>query len=350
MKRIQQVSLSLFLLLCLLLSACGAAPGGTQTSFSLEDVPAFSGEPYVVLSDNQPGFTQEELDQAAQGFEEYSPLDTLGRCGTAYASVGLDTMPTQDRESISSVKPSGWQTAKYDTELVDGGYLYNRCHLIGFQRTGENANEENLITGTRYLNVEGMLPFENLVADYVKETGNHVLYRVTPVFSGTELVARGVELEALSVEDGGEGVCFHVYCYNNQPGIAIDYATGESWLDGEEPQSSGSGAASSSAGSSSGETGAETEQHYVLNTNSKKFQPPGLHRHPPVPPGPGVLPLRHVQALSRGVHIKISINRARRGAILPLSGPRCPCQKARPIVYPFTFTESLQACFLFLKG
>lgn len=274
MKRIQQVSLSLFLLLCLLLSACGAVPGGTQTSFSLEDVPAFSGEPYVVLSDNQPGFTQEELDQAAQGFEEYSPLDSLGRCGTAYASVGLDTMPTQDRESISSVKPSGWQTAKYDTQLVDGGYLYNRCHLIGFQLTGENANEENLITGTRYLNVEGMLPFENLVADYVKETGNHVLYRVTPVFSGTELVARGVELEALSVEDGGEGVCFHVYCYNNQPGIAIDYATGESWLDGEEPQSSGSGAASSSAGSSSGETGAETEQHYVLNTNSKKFHLP----------------------------------------------------------------------------
>ena len=158
MKRIQQVSLSLFLLLCLLLSACGAVPGGTQTSFSLEDVPAFSGEPYVVLSDNQPGFTQEELDQAAQGFEEYSPLDTLGRCGAAYASVGLDTMPTQDRESISSVKPSGWQTAKYDTDLVDGGYLYNRCHLIGFQLTGENANEENLITGTRYLNVEGMLP------------------------------------------------------------------------------------------------------------------------------------------------------------------------------------------------
>ena len=255
MKRIQQVSLSLFLLLCLLLSACGAAPGGTQTSFSLEDVPAFSGEPYVVLSDNQPDFTQEELDQAAQGFEEYSPLDALGRCGTAWASVGLDTMPTEDRESISSVKPSGWQTAKYDTELVDGGYLYNRCHLIGFQLTGENANEENLITGTRYLNVEGMLPFENLVADYVKETGNHVLYRVTPVFSGTELVARGVELEALSVEDGGEGVCFHVYCYNNQPGIAIDYATGESWLDGEEPQSSGT---ASSGGQTAGRRSSTT--------------------------------------------------------------------------------------------
>ena len=273
MKRIQQVSLSLFLLLCLLLSACGAAPGGTQTSFSLEDLPAFSGEPYVVLSDNQPGFTQEELDQAAQGFEEYSPLDALGRCGTAYASVGLDTMPTQDRESISSVKPSGWQTAKYDTELVDGGYLYNRCHLIGFQLTGENANEENLITGTRYLNVEGMLPFENLVADYVKETGNHVLYRVTPVFSGTELVARGVELEALSVEDGGEGVCFNVYVYNCQPGITIDYATGDSWLTGEAPNTSDAAPSDSASDANSGaaEAGEET---YILNTSSMKFHDP----------------------------------------------------------------------------
>ena len=258
MKRIQQVSLSLFLLLCLLLSACGALPAGTHASFSLEDIPEFSGEPYVVLEDNQPGFTQEEL--TSQGFEEYSPLDLLGRCGTAYACVGLETMPTEDRESISQVKPSGWQTAEYSTSLVDGGYLYNRCHLIGFQLTGENANQENLITGTRYLNVEGMLPFENLVADYVKETGNHVLYRVTPVFSGQELVARGVELEALSVEDGGEGVCFHVYCYNNQPGIEIDYATGDSWETGEEPQADGSAQGG--------------EQHYVLNTNSKKFHLP----------------------------------------------------------------------------
>ena len=262
MKRIKQVSLSLFLLLCLLLSACGTAPGSTQTSFSLEDVPAFSSEPYVVLQDNQPDFTQEELDAAAQSFEEYSPLDALGRCGTAYASVGQDIMPTEDRESISQVKPS---------DLVDGGYLYNRCHLIGFQLTGENANEENLITGTRYLNVEGMLPFENMVADYVKETGNHVLYRVTPVFSGSELVARGVEMEALSVEDGGEGVCFHVYCYNNQPGVEIDYATGESWLSGEEPQTAGD---PSGEGAQSGQAAAETEQHYVLNTNSKKFHLP----------------------------------------------------------------------------
>lgn len=255
MKRIQQVSLSLFLLLCLLLSACGAVPGGTQTSFSLEDVPAFSGEPYVVLSDNQPGFTQEELDQAAQGFEEYSPLDSLGRCGAAYASVGLDTMPTQDRESISSVKPSGWQTAKYDTELVDGGYLYNRCHLIGFQLAGENANQRNLITGTRYLNTQGMLPFENQVADYIESTGNHVLYRVTPVYEGADLVPWGVEMEAWSVEDNGAGVCFHVLCFNAQPGVTIDYATGDSWAEGENTSSDG-------------------EITYILNTSSLRFHEP----------------------------------------------------------------------------
>ena len=262
MKSVKRGAGALLLLLCLLLSACSQMQGGAQTSFSLDEIPDFSGEPYVVLEDNQPAFAQEEL--TAEGFEEYSPLAFLGRCGTAWACVGLGTMPTQDRESISQVEPSGWQTAEYSTDLVDGGYLYNRCHLIGFQLTGENANEKNLITGTRYLNVEGMLPFENLVADYVKETGNHVLYRVTPVFSGTELVARGVELEALSVEDGGEGVCFHVYCYNNQPGIDIDYATGNSWPSGETP-SQGDEAAPSEGGQ---------EEHYVLNTRSKKFHVP----------------------------------------------------------------------------
>ena len=266
MKHLKQASLSLFLLLCLLLSACGAIPAESLSSFSLEDIPDFSGEPYVVLEDNQPGFSQEDM--TTQGFEEYSPLDALGRCGAAYACVGTETMPTQDRESISQVKPSGWQTAQYSTDLVDGGYLLLGCHLIGFQLTGENANEENLITGTRYLNVEGMLPFENLVADYVKETGNHVLYRVTPVFYDSELVARGVELEALSVEDQGEGVCFHVYCYNNQPGITIDYASGESWLSEEAAEPSSNGDDSSQTPSQ------ETQQHYVLNTNSKKFHLP----------------------------------------------------------------------------
>ena len=184
MKRIKQAALSLLLLLCLLLSACGTA--APAPSFDLEDIPELSGEPYVVLEDNRPNFPEEEW--AAEPFEEYSPLDSLGRCGPAYACVGLETMPTEERGSIGQVKPSGWKTAKYDN--VDGKYLYNRCHLLGFQLTGENANEENLITGTRYLNVEGMLPFENLVADYVKETENHVLYRVTPVFQGEELVAK----------------------------------------------------------------------------------------------------------------------------------------------------------------
>ena len=248
----------------LALLCCAALTAYTQRdlflpaqSFSLEDVPAFSGEPYVVLEDNQPSFDREDLPTAS--YETYSPLDLLGRCGPAEANVGTDLMPTEERGEIGQVKPSGWQTVKYDS--VDGKYLYNRCHLIGYQLTGENANECNLITGTRSMNVDGMLPFENEVADYVQETGNHVLYRVTPVFSGAELVARGVQMEALSVEDGGEGVCFHVYCYNNQPGIEIDYATGDSWETGEEPQADGSAQGG--------------EQHYVLNTNSKKFHLPG---------------------------------------------------------------------------
>ena len=201
-------------------------PQGGQTA-SASDIPAYSGQPYVVLEDNQPDFGPEDL--TTNSYESYSPLDSLGRCGVAIASVGTDLMPTEERGSIGSVKPSGWQSVKYD--CVDGKYLYNRCHLIGYQLSGENANRENLITGTRYLNVEGMLPFENMVADYVQETENHVLYRVTPLFSGENLVASGVQLEAMSVEDNGEGVCFNVYCYNVQPGVAIDYATGESRLE-----------------------------------------------------------------------------------------------------------------------
>ena len=200
---------------------------GQEVSVSLAEIPEFSGEPYVVLDGNQPSFTSEEL--GTKSYEFYSELDWLGRCGYVEACIGRDLMPTEERGSIGQVKPSGWQLAKYD--CVDGKYLYNRCHLIGFQLTGENANKGNLITGTRYLNVEGMLPFENMVADYIKETGNHVLYRVTPIFEGTELVARGVRMEAISVEDGGQGICFHVYCYNNQPGVVIDYATGLSHLE-----------------------------------------------------------------------------------------------------------------------
>lgn len=199
-------------------------PDGTE-------IEGYSGAPYMAIGDNIPDFLPEEMTE--QSFESYSKLDGLGRCGTAYANVGVDVMPKEERGSIGQVKPSGWQTVKYD--IVDGKYLYNRCHLIGYQLTGENANVENLITGTRYLNVEGMLPFENMVADYVKETRGHVLYRVTPVFEENELVARGVRMEGWSVEDQGEGICFDVFAYNVQPGIEIDYATGESALsaDGE---------------------------------------------------------------------------------------------------------------------
>lgn len=218
---------------------------------------AYDGKPYVVINDNDPDFT--DADMTTTSFESYGELDGLGRCTTAFANIGKDLMPAEKRGSIGEVKPTGWQTAKYDN--VDGKYLYNRCHLIGYQLTGENANEKNLITGTRYLNVDGMLPFENMVADYIKETNNHVLYRVTPVFSGDNLVASGVHMEAKSVEDNGDGILFNVYCFNAQPGIAIDYATGNSHQDD-----------SVVADASKSTTAAEANvQTYVLNTNTKKF-------------------------------------------------------------------------------
>lgn len=263
MRRCFACLLSGVLVLSLLLSGCelGLPQENQQASavsVSLEEVPAYSGSPYVELDGNQPGFSLEE--RTTDSFETYSTLDALGRCGPAYACIGQDLMPTEDRESISSVRPTGWVQAEYD--FVEGGSLYNRCHLIGFQLTGENANEENLITGTRYMNVEGMLPFENMVADYIKETGNHVLYRAIPFFEGENLVASGVVMEAFSVEDEGEGVCFHVYVYNVQPGVEIDYATGESWETGDS---------ASSALESQAE---EQETDYVLNTSSKKFHLP----------------------------------------------------------------------------
>jgi len=201
--------------------------GGQDQSNAVDlgSIPPYAGNAWVEVNDNIPSFTAEEVTTAV--FEEYSPLDALGRCGAAYANICLELMPTEKREDIGSVKPSGWHLAKYD--CVDGKYLYNRCHLIGFQLAGENANEKNLITGTRYLNVTGMLPFENQVTDYVKETGNHVLYRVAPVFEGENLVADGVHMEGYSVEDEGEGICFNIFAYNVQPGVEIDYATGNSW-------------------------------------------------------------------------------------------------------------------------
>ena len=233
--------------------------GGSQdpVSATLDNIPAYSGTPYVVIDDNEPDFTEDELTD--QSYESYSDLDELGRCGVAASNIGTDLMPTGKRGKIGQVKPSGWQTIKFDN--VDGKYLYNRCHLIGYQLTAENANEKNLITGTRYLNVDGMLPFENMVADYIKETNNHVLYRVTPVFSGDNLVASGVQMEAESVEDNGDGILFNVYCFNAQPGIAIDYATGDSHQDD-----------SIVADASKSTTAAEANvQTYILNTNTKKF-------------------------------------------------------------------------------
>lgn len=223
---------------------------------SINELPEYSGQPYIVIEGNEPGFTKEEITE--ESYESYSELDELGRCGTAEASVGPDIMPTEERGNIGQVKPSGWHTVKYD--CVEGNYLYNRCHLLGYQLTGENANEENLITGTRYLNVEGMLPFENMVADYVKETEDHVMYRVTPIFEGENLVASGVEIEAYSVEDEGEGICFHVFCYNVQPEIEIDYKTGESKISEDEISDEGSSSRSE-----------KILKEYVLNTNTKKF-------------------------------------------------------------------------------
>ena len=198
------------------------------TSFDLTTIPEYINEPYVVLNNNEPEFSEE--DYTTEAFEKYSELDVLGRCGPAFANVCKATMPTEERGSIGSIKPTGWQSVKY--EIVSGGYLYNRCHLIGYQLTGENANEENLITCTRYMNATTMLQFEQEVASYVEETDNHVLYRVTPYFEGDNLLATGVQMEAYSLEDDGEGISFNVFVYNVQPGINIDYETGESKLEG----------------------------------------------------------------------------------------------------------------------
>lgn len=225
----------------------------------LSELPVYSGSPFIVINNNQPEFNESELTTA--GYEKYSSLDILGRCGVAIASCGKEIMPSEDEErgSISSVKPSGWVQAQYD--FVSGKYLYNRCHLIGWQLSAENANKSNLITGTRYMNTEGMLPFENMVADYIRETDNHVAYRITPIYSGDELVCRGVQMEAYSIEDEGEGICFNVYCFNVQPGVDINYATGSSTP------------ADSTESTPDAENG-ESAQSYVLNTSSKKIHLP----------------------------------------------------------------------------
>lgn len=258
MKR-QIISIVLVLAALMVLAAGCAADKVEEPLVTLESIPEYSGEAYVAINGNEPYFTQAEITDEA--YEIYSELDALGRCGVTCASVGPELMPTEDRGDIGSVKPTGWHTVKYD--CVDGKYLYNRCHLIGYQLTGENANERNLITGTRFLNTQGMLPFENQVADYIEETGNHVLYRVTPVYDGADLLAWGVQMEAYSVEDQGAGVCFNVLCFNAEPGVAIDYATGASWAD------EGVG-----KGTSPAAEGEAPEMPYVLNTSSMKFHLP----------------------------------------------------------------------------
>lgn len=256
---------SIFLLLCILAGCTTSVPPAVPPALpaavteeaslavSASGIPEYTGEAYVVLNGNIPEFNQELIDIGP--YEYYSELDSLGRCGAAVANLGQDLMPSEDRGSISHVYPSGWNQAEYD--IVDGKMLYNRCHLIGFQLAGENANEKNLITGTRYFNVEGMLPFEDQVAEYIHNTGNRVLFRVTPMYEGNELVARGVQMDAWSVEDGGEGVCFSVFVFNVQPGITINYLTGESVPDGEELPTVDSDAAD-----------------YVVNKSSKKIHLP----------------------------------------------------------------------------
>lgn len=237
-----------------------AQSASDYVNYDLSNIPDYDGKAYVELNGNVPEFSESEKTYS-ESFEEYGKLDSLGRCTYAVSCIGKDLMPTEKRGSIGSVKPSGWHISKYD--FVDGKYLYNRCHLIGYQLTAENANERNLITGTRYLNVEGMLPFENDVADYIEITNNHVYYKVTPIFEGNNLVANGVQMQAYSVEDNGQGISFNVYCYNVQPGVAIDYATGDNQA-----------VASSSASVTSTSSDVTDKKTYIVNTKIKKFHNP----------------------------------------------------------------------------
>jgi len=237
-----------------------AQSASDYVNYDLSNIPDYDGKAYVELNGNVPEFSESEKTYS-ESFEEYGKLDSLGRCTYAVSCIGKDLMPTEKRGSIGSVKPSGWHISKYD--FVDGKYLYNRCHLIGYQLTAENANERNLITGTRYLNVEGMLPFENDVADYIEITNNHVYYKVTPIFEGNNLVANGVQMQAYSVEDNGQGVSFNVYCYNVQPGVAIDYATGDNQA-----------VISSSASVTSTSSDEADKKTYIVNTKTKKFHNP----------------------------------------------------------------------------
>ncbi|MBU5474244.1 DNA/RNA non-specific endonuclease [Roseburia sp. MSJ-14] len=230
----------------------------SNLQFKLSDIPSYSGTPYCEVNNNQPFFHADEL--TTESFKRFSELDSLGRCGVAFACIGTDSLPTEERGAIGMIKPSGWQTVRYD-DIIEDKYLYNRCHLIAFELSGENANPQNLITGTRYMNIEGMLPFENRVHDYVENSNNHVMYRVTPVFEGDNLVANGVLMEGYSVEDNGTGICFNAFCYNVQPYIEIDYADGTSWISDQSDKQL--------------ETETQNSKvNYILNTNTKKFHYP----------------------------------------------------------------------------
>ena len=252
----------------------GIDAGTAIPSLDLDEIPAYNGTPYCVINDNTPYFTGS--DDTTESFEYYSDLDALGRCGMCLACIGKDLMPTEERGEIGQIKPSGWHTARY--EFIEKQFLYNRCHLIGYQLTGENDNARNLITGTRYLNYEGMLPFENEVAYYIRRTRNHVLYRVVPVYRGKDLVASGVTIEAKSVEDDGLGVEFNVFCYNVQPGVAINYATGESRENFSTLPSKSTSSTFSESEPEAVLTGPlvviSEDTDYVLNTRSMRFHLP----------------------------------------------------------------------------
>ena len=270
--RLTALALSLVILLSLL---CGCKP-----IIDLNDIPEYSRHAYVEINGGDPFFEDNEI--TTEAFEIYSPLDPLGRCGVAFACIGIEIMPTEDRDDIANVTPSGWEyngVSNNNTyDFVENGYVYNRCHLIGFQLAGENDNERNLITGTRSLNIEGMLPFENQVADYVEETQNHVMYRVTPIYNGFDYVAKGVLMEAYSVEDNGRGVCFCIYAYNVQPGVLIDYYTGVNVASGESLPEIGDDGRGDNAESPTPDDKEDDsplgEITYVINTNSKKFHNP----------------------------------------------------------------------------
>lgn len=252
-------------------SSSSSVGTGTAKPVNPSNIPAYTNKPYVAINNNQPNFSSAEL--TTKAYESYSPLDILGRCGVAIASCGKEIMPApgEERGSISSIKPSGWNQASY--KGISGGYLWNRCHLIGWQLSAENANKRNLITGTRYMNINGMLPFENMIADYIKETGNHVAFRVTPIFKGNNLVASGVQMEAYSIEDDGDGICFNVYCYNVQPGITINYADGSSSSNGNS-ETTTKKTETTTKKTETTTREANTSVAYVLNTNSMKFHYP----------------------------------------------------------------------------